>query len=294
MQDQEMIQAFSPHASQKAFTDGIGSWRPVRRLKHFDTTCCCHSCKMLPEFAIIIPDQIFWGLSIRSGLPQLLRDPGIGGRACHIDMDDLPRLQFDDEEGKERTEEEIRDLQENHRPRSLPHDCAGTFSSSVHGLVVGRICFIYFWMVRLLTRISSLRSSPRMRSAPQSRLLAAISLINVIVSCESLGLLERAFDLCFQNTRKSSRCQRRSVSGCTIKSACFQVRTILARNTRSTRSVFWYTGRLICRRKMISWCRNSAFSASSSALPLVRSANIPSTREVVSGLIQRETRSWSA
>ena len=41
-----------------------------------------------------------------------------------------------------------------------------------------------------------------MRSAPQSRLFAAISLINVIVSCESLGLLELALDLCFQNTRK--------------------------------------------------------------------------------------------
>jgi len=47
-----------------------------------------------------------------------------------------------------------------------------------------------------------------MRSAPQSRLLAAISLINVIVSCESLGLFEQALDLRFQNTRKSSRCQR--------------------------------------------------------------------------------------
>jgi hypothetical protein len=45
---------------------------------------------MLPECAIIIPDQIFWGLPIRSGLSQLLRDPGIGGRARHIDMDDLP------------------------------------------------------------------------------------------------------------------------------------------------------------------------------------------------------------
>jgi hypothetical protein len=44
-----------------------------------------------------------------------------------------------------------------------------------------------------------------MRSAPQSRLLAAISLINVMVSCVSLGLLEWAFDVCFQNTRKSSR-----------------------------------------------------------------------------------------
>jgi hypothetical protein len=90
VQDQEMIQAFSSDASQKAFTDGICSWRPVRRSKHFDTTCCCHSCKMLPECAIIIPDQIFWGLPVWSRLPQLLRNPGIGGRAGHIDMDNLP------------------------------------------------------------------------------------------------------------------------------------------------------------------------------------------------------------
>jgi len=67
---------------------------------------------MLPESALIIPDQICWGLPIRRGLPQLLRDPRIGGRASHIDMDDLPRLQLDDEESKERTEEEIRHLQE--------------------------------------------------------------------------------------------------------------------------------------------------------------------------------------
>jgi hypothetical protein len=44
-----------------------------------------------------------------------------------------------------------------------------------------------------------------MRSAPQSRLLAAISLINVIVSCESLGLFEQTLDLRFQNAQKSSR-----------------------------------------------------------------------------------------
>jgi hypothetical protein len=39
-------------------------------------------------------------------------------------------------------------------------------------------------------------------------LLAAISLIKRIVSGESLDFLDRALDLCFQNTRKSSRCQR--------------------------------------------------------------------------------------
>ena len=90
MQDQEVIQAFSPHASQKAFTDSIRLWRSIRRSKHFDATCCCHSCKTRPEFAIIIPNQICWRLPIRSRLPQLLRDPGIRRRSRHIHMDHLP------------------------------------------------------------------------------------------------------------------------------------------------------------------------------------------------------------
>jgi hypothetical protein len=50
-----------------------------------------------------------------------------------------------------------------------------------------------------------------MRSAPQSRLFADISLINVIVPEESLCLLGDAFDLCFQNMQKSSRVPRKSV-----------------------------------------------------------------------------------
>ena len=41
---------------------------------------------------------------------------------------------------------------------------------------------MYFWMVRLLTLIPSLSSSPRMRSAPHSRPRAAMSRIRLIVS----------------------------------------------------------------------------------------------------------------
>src|SRR5258708_1700883 len=111
MEDQEMIQAFSPHTSQEAFTDAIGSRRSVWRAKDFDVTCCGHSCKMLPEFAVIIPDQIGWGLPIRCGLSQLLRHPGISRRSRHVHMDHLARLQFDDEKGKQRTEEEVGHLQ---------------------------------------------------------------------------------------------------------------------------------------------------------------------------------------
>ena len=69
-------------------------------------------------------------------------------------MDDLPRLQFDDEESKERTEEKVRDLQE----IADPHLCC----------MIAQECF---------------------------------------------DLLVCAFDLCFQNIQKSSRCQHRSVSG---------------------------------------------------------------------------------
>jgi hypothetical protein len=59
MQNQEVVQTFSPHAAQKAFANGIGLWSPIRGSKHLDTTGRCHSCKMLAEFAISIPDQIF-------------------------------------------------------------------------------------------------------------------------------------------------------------------------------------------------------------------------------------------
>jgi hypothetical protein len=47
-----------------------------------------------------------------------------------------------------------------------------------------------------------------MRSAPQSRLSFAISLIMAIVSAATFGWCEEAFDLRFQTRRKSSRCHR--------------------------------------------------------------------------------------
>ena len=112
MEDQEVIQAFSSHTSQKTFTHGICLGSSVRRSKHFDATHSCHARKMRSEFPVVIPHQIFGRLPIRSCLPQLLRHPGISGRPRHIHMDDLPRLQLDNEEGEKGTKEEISDLQE--------------------------------------------------------------------------------------------------------------------------------------------------------------------------------------
>jgi hypothetical protein len=110
LKDQQVIEAFSPHAPQKAFADGIGSWSMNRGLKNLDATCGRHPSKARPEFVVVISDQIFRCLSIRGGFSQLLRHLGIGRRACHAHMDHLARLQFDEEEGKERSKEEIGDL----------------------------------------------------------------------------------------------------------------------------------------------------------------------------------------
>ena len=72
----------------------------------------CHACKTRPEFAIIIPNEIVRSLPVRSRFPQLLCYPLIGRSARHIYVDDFPRFQFDDEESKKRTEEEVSHLQE--------------------------------------------------------------------------------------------------------------------------------------------------------------------------------------
>src|SRR5690348_11458052 len=86
MEDQEVIQAFSPHASQKTLTDSICSWRTIRRSKHLDAARCCYARKIRAEFAISIPNQIFWRLSIRSHLPERYappRDPSENASHLH-------------------------------------------------------------------------------------------------------------------------------------------------------------------------------------------------------------------
>jgi hypothetical protein len=112
MEDQEMIQAFSPHASQKAFTHGIRLRRSVRRAKDFDAARGCYSGEMRAEFTVVIPDQIFWRVSIGGRFSQLLCHPRIAGSTRHIDMDNLSRSQLDDEERKKWAEEEVRNLEE--------------------------------------------------------------------------------------------------------------------------------------------------------------------------------------
>src|SRR5215467_7073160 len=58
LKDQQVIEAFLPHASQKSLADGICSGCVVRGLEKLDANGPRHSSEAGPEFGIVIPNQI--------------------------------------------------------------------------------------------------------------------------------------------------------------------------------------------------------------------------------------------
>ena len=68
---------------------------------------CYDSGERGSKFVLVIPDEVLRSRAKGSGEPSLLCGPSIGGRACHTDVDHFARVQFDDEEGEERTEEKV-------------------------------------------------------------------------------------------------------------------------------------------------------------------------------------------
>jgi len=105
MQDQQVVQAFMLHTPHEPLTDGIGSRGMIRGCENLDTTRLGNPREGHPKFAIIISDEILRTLTISGGFSKLLRGPSVRGRSRHADVDHLPRVQFDDEEGKERAKE---------------------------------------------------------------------------------------------------------------------------------------------------------------------------------------------
>jgi hypothetical protein len=148
MQDQKVVQTCSSHAPQKAFTHGIRAARVRYGVRStLMPLAVATRAKLGPNLQSVSQMRYFgacpYGVASRSGT----RYPVIGRRACHIHMDDFPRFQFNDEEGKQLTEEEVCHLQAHHRPpppTPLPHECAGMSSNSGFELEMARICLIYF------------------------------------------------------------------------------------------------------------------------------------------------------
>ena len=119
MQDQQMIEALTPDTAQEALTDGIGALGIIRSLEKLDVACFRNPCETHPELAIMIADEVLRSRAIGGSLPQLLCGPSIGGRVRDADVDHFPRVQEGDEEGEQRTEEEMGDRQEVTRPDLL-------------------------------------------------------------------------------------------------------------------------------------------------------------------------------
>ncbi len=110
LQDQQVVQALLSYTPQETLTDGIGSGSVNWRFEKLDATGLRHSAETGSKLAVVITDQILGCLPIGGGFPEMLRPPGIGRRSSDAHMDHLARLQFDEEEGKERSKEQIAHL----------------------------------------------------------------------------------------------------------------------------------------------------------------------------------------
>jgi hypothetical protein len=110
LKDQQVIQTFLPHTPQEALADGIGSGSVIRSFEKLDATCRRHPDETGSKLAIIIMNQVLGCVPIRSRFSEVLRHPGISRGSRHAYVDHLPRLQLDEDEGKERSKEQIGDL----------------------------------------------------------------------------------------------------------------------------------------------------------------------------------------
>ena len=109
VQDEQVVETLPAYTPQKPFTAGIGSRSAVRCPQELDPGPPRHTRKEVAELAVVVTDQEARRLPKGRGFPQRLRDPGVGRMAGHSDMENFSALEFDDEEGKERTEEQVLD-----------------------------------------------------------------------------------------------------------------------------------------------------------------------------------------
>ena len=76
-QDQQMIQAFSSHASNKPLTDRIGFRRSHRSPEDFNLSILSYAGETLGVLAVVVSDQKAWSFVIGGSLSDLLGDPDI-------------------------------------------------------------------------------------------------------------------------------------------------------------------------------------------------------------------------
>jgi hypothetical protein len=169
MQDKQMIETFSAHASQEALTVRVSSRSMERRLQHLYFSIAGHVYKEWPELAIIVADEEPGRLPIGCRFSQRLRNPSIGRMAGYADVDYPAFLQLNDEEGKERAKKEVRYWQEVASPALVRMIVQEGGPASLRKSVCAHVASTFGSCV-LRREFPSFRNSPRMRSAPHKRL----------------------------------------------------------------------------------------------------------------------------
>ncbi len=107
-----MIEALTPYTAEESLTDGMRA-RGVRRgFKNLNVTRLRNPSEANAKLAVVIMDEVLRPHTKGGGFPKRFGSPSVGGRSCHADVDHFARVQFDDEEGEQRVEEEIRDREE--------------------------------------------------------------------------------------------------------------------------------------------------------------------------------------
>ncbi len=156
---QQMVQAFTPDRPDEAFTDSIRSGCFDGGGNDVDVSTGSDRCKMRPILVIIVADQMLGTLIERRCFAQLLGRPGIGRMAGNTHMNHAPRAEFHDHEGKQRPEEDVRDLDKITGPDGFRLIMQET-QPRLFPWLSGGTCRMYLRMVRLLTRTPSFSSSP--------------------------------------------------------------------------------------------------------------------------------------
>jgi hypothetical protein len=114
--DQQVIEAFPTHGTDKAFADSIGPERFKGRGDHVNMSTRRDSSEMHPILVVVVADEMFRPLTEGRGLAQLLSRPLVRGMARDADLNHPARTELNDDEHEQRAEEHVGDLDEVARP----------------------------------------------------------------------------------------------------------------------------------------------------------------------------------
>jgi len=205
-------------------------------------------------------------MTVHCGVTQLLRRPVPGGASRGCYMKDSSRALVHREEEKQGPEQQVVGLHEIAAPNIVsvvrderrPGLPLTTRPPGAQVLLDGAFA----------DPMTSLRSSPRIRSLPQRGLSRAIVAISWRTSGLSRGRPSRERDRHRQKSRQPCRCQRITVSGRTTAKCSRQCRQRSRASTQKTLSHRRNRGRFrVGRVKTASCCRSKRFSAANSARP---------------------------